>query len=149
MSEVRMVPLYQIFAGAFQAAQNCEATGDNETWRRRWRQVIKFAELELPSGSGFDVKAAFADDTSKPDKLMFYGAYHKTDEYGGYDGWTDFQVIVKPDFLHTFYVRVIGGNRDFKDYSADVWSESLRAEYDLNAWIMQAVEAWPAEEAAS
>jgi len=57
------------------------------------------------------------------------------DEYGGYDGWTEHTITVRPDLIHTIVLGISGRNRnDIKDYLYDVYHHILtldvRHEYD-------------------
>ena len=82
-----------------------------------------------PSGSGFDAGTTLNEEKSTQNRLVFDTAFHHMDDHGGYDGWTEHQVIVTPDLIVGFDVRVTGKNkRDIKDYIGDVFRAWLDEE---------------------
>lgn len=96
----------------------------------------KIRELEfdhLPHGSGFDSGCKLVQGLSTPEKLVFSVPFHNMDEMGGYDGWSDLKVIVKPSLL--FGIRLTVTGRDYhgtlKDYVCEVMDCALKEEVDL------------------
>lgn len=97
------------------AIRNCEKSANYE-WRDRHAAALVAIVREGPSGSGWDSGTQFDSDRSEPNKLVFFGSYHHMDEMGGYDGWTDHAITVRPDFVHGLDIRISGPNRnDIKD----------------------------------
>ena len=93
-----MKTVVQEISSAFDAYNNC-VKSENTEWEYNHEQKIKSLIKEyLPRGSGIDCDVKLDFDMSSKDRLIFYSSFHCMDEYGGYDGWIDFRVIVKPSF---------------------------------------------------
>jgi len=119
-------PLYRRIAAAIGARNNCIAT-DNDVWLGNWQHALDSMADELPSGSGFDSGTKIDLDESRPNRIVLYTSYHHMDEGGGYDGWTDHRIVITPDFVSDFDIRVGGRNRnDIKEYIADTFDMVLR-----------------------
>lgn len=103
--------LYQSIASKLQARLNCDKEGDHEWFVRHLENIESLVREHMPRGSGFDSGTTFDADASKPTRLVFNTSFHHMDEYGGYDGWTEHQVIVSADLLG-LNVRVTGQDRD-------------------------------------
>lgn len=120
--------LIQAINTAACARENCKRSANVE-WLERWTD--RLAEIErnnLPSGSGFDSGTRIENVTSA--RVTFSTAFHHMNESGFYDGWTEHNVIVTPMF-DGIDIRVTGRDRnDIKDYIAQVFHETLTAEYE-------------------
>jgi hypothetical protein len=76
---------------------------------------------KFPSGSGFNAGTIFNETNSKKNKLMFTTFFHHMDEHGGYNGWTDHDIIVTPDW-NGYNIRVTGKNRNnIKEYISETF----------------------------
>jgi len=120
-----MGKVYQEFAkclGAWKAC--CEMVPRNHEWEPRWDKRIKDLVDGMPHGSGIDGEWVFDRENSGNDELNFYCSYHHMDEYGGYDGWTDFKARVWPDLQFGFRLRIVGPfpkkYSDTRDYLHEV-----------------------------
>ena len=56
-------------------------------------------------------------------------------EHGGYDGWRDFRVTIRPDLMHGFTVTVSGARGEMAKYIGDTYAEALRAVVDIDSAI--------------
>jgi len=123
------VKVYEQLAQSLQARINCERSGNTE-WHVRHSEAIESACKEyLPSGSGFDCGTRFDFDKSTPNRLVLNTDFHHMDEHGGYDGWTEHQVIVTPSLVFRFDVRVTGRDRnDIKEYIASEFECALNSD---------------------
>jgi hypothetical protein len=75
------------------------------------------------------IARAFGDQFSTPEKLVFNTAFHHMDEAGGYDGWTEHQVIVTPSLEMGYSIRVTGRDKEeIKEYIAEMFSAALDEE---------------------
>ena len=121
--------VYEQLAQSLQARINCEKHGNTE-WHVRHTETIESTCKEyLPSGSGFDCGTRFDFDKSTPNRLVLNTDFHHMDEHGGYDGWTEHQVIVTPSLVFRFDVRVTGVNkRDVKEYIASEFECALNSD---------------------
>jgi hypothetical protein len=121
------VKIYQKLAQSQAAMERCEATGNNE-WAERWRSEIDAIVSDgAPSGAGFDNGTTFDGYTGG--RLVFSTSFHHMNDNGYYDGWTDHQVIVSPDFELDYTIRVSGRNRNaIKAYIAETFSYWLDSE---------------------
>lgn len=118
-------PLYQSIARALLAMKSAEETGNEEWARMHWRRAAQLSHEHLPSGAGFD-NGSKLDRSSTADKLVFLTAFHHMDESGGYDGWTEHQVVVKSSLAWGFELRVTGRDRnEIKSYIAECFGEDL------------------------
>lgn len=121
--------LYKSLALKASAITNCERS-NNVEWlgihRERMERLVK---EHMPSGSGID-NGTTLDDVRTTDKLLvFRTSFHHMDEHGGYDGWTDHAIMVRPDMISGIDISVSGRNRnDIKTYLADVFRDALMQE---------------------
>lgn len=121
-------------ASLLQARRNCIASGNSE-WQARHEAALNYiADNLLPSGSGIDNGTAIDWTTSTDSKIVLHMPFHHMDEHGYYDGWTDYTVIVRPDW-DGVRIAVQGKDRsDTKNYLAelldDVLGQIIRSVYD-------------------
>jgi len=120
--------LYKQIASTIVARENCRKSGNDE-WFARHTECLEACEKQLPSGSGFDAGTSIDLEKSTSDKFVLKTAFHHMDEYGGYDGWTEHTVTVKPNLLHDFELVIGGRNRnDIKDYIHETFDHVLTEE---------------------
>lgn len=93
------------------AIENCERS-ENHEWRGRHADDLIDIVKSGPSGSGWDCGTSFDRDRSTPNKLVFFGSFHHMDEMGGYDGWTDHTITVRPDFVSKLDIKISGRDRN-------------------------------------
>lgn len=90
-------------------------------------KLVKLA----PSGSGFDSGTQFLSDESSDNKLVFETSFHHMDEHGGYCGWSDHRVIVKPSLLFEIELRITGKNKNgIKDHIYQVFHDYLTSDFE-------------------
>lgn len=136
----RTMPLYQIMAHCLDAMANRNPiTVAADVWHERWKTVLRQCVNLLPQGSGFDVHPKLVESITKPDYLVFIGAYHPMDEHGGYMAWRDYRVIVKPSFLHGLTLAVAQANGDLREFIAESFHAHLTTPYDLNKLLLGVV----------
>lgn len=124
-------PLYKAIASALEAKQNCLISGNHE-WSRRWMDVLKRLDRELPSGAGFDNGSVIVKAESVFDRIVIATSFHHMNEHGCYDGWTEHRVVVEPDMVHDFTIKVSGRDRNgIKDFIADAFREALAGEVEV------------------
>lgn len=124
-----MGKLYQHIASRLAAIENCRKHGNSEWIDRHTEWIEDILKEKLPSGSGFDSGTLLNWERSTPNKLIFLTSFHHMDEHGGYDGWTEHEVIVTPDLASGFNLRVTGRDRNgIKDYIGDIFADTLSAE---------------------
>jgi len=123
--------VYQAFANAIVARQNCERSGNAE-WKLKHTEAINALIRDcMPRGSGVDNGCTLDLDRSTGERLGFATAYHHTDESGCYDGWTEHSIIVRASLCYGFTVSVTGRNRNgIKDYLAELFQECLDADVE-------------------
>lgn len=114
-------PVYQLIASLIVAYKNCEAS-HNLIWLNRHSQKIRhiFDSLE---GAGF--KFYYELDKSKENKIIFYGNYHKMNDTGYYDGYDNFKVIMTPDFINGFSLRIISTDSKIKSEDREYYYDYL------------------------
>jgi hypothetical protein len=110
-------------ASALEALGNCERSGNTE-WATKHEATIDRIMGEAPSGSGIDNGTVLDDDTTSASggkRIVFNVAFHRMNEHGGYDGWRNYRVTIRPTF-DGIDVAVTGrGDETTKDYLADVY----------------------------
>jgi hypothetical protein len=108
------------------ARQNCIKSGNTE-WFERHTDTLRQIEREhLPSGSGIDHGTRINLTKSSEDRIILMTAFHHMDEGGGYDGWTEHEVIITPSLAFGFHVRITGRNRnDIKSYLSETFQHAL------------------------
>ena len=94
-------------------------------------RLYKLEQL-LPRGSGIDSGCNIDVPKSSSAKVIIYFSYHHMDKWGGYDGWTDYKLIVTPKLWNDFDLRIVGKDRNFvKDYLYEVFNYALKEEVEL------------------
>jgi hypothetical protein len=124
--------MYQKLATCFVARENCAKTGNDEWFEKHTNSIETILDY-LPHGSGFDTDIKLDYDASSIDRLVLYGSFHSMDEMGGYDGWIDFSVIIKPSLSFGFEARIngrFGKKQDLKTYIVEFLSECLSKEIE-------------------
>lgn len=134
-----VAPLFQALATICQARKTCgdrrnenPSDHNSEQWFAEWADRAEALVKEhMPSGSDFDAGTALDLDESGPLRLVFITSFHHMDSFGGYDGWTEHQVIVTPSLVHGFELRVTGRNRNgIKGHITEVFGSALMKEVD-------------------
>lgn len=107
-------------------------------------ELERLVKEHLPSGSGVDSGTQLDPDLCKWDKRSPYPAvivlstafHHMHPESGMYDGWTEHQVQLRPDWVG-FHLFVTGRDRrGIKDYLGDLYHTALMAEIDADTGII-------------
>ena len=135
---MKPIPLVQVFASRFSAYLWAvhDDRNDLETVDKRVKEISEFVEEFMPSGSGFDNGTKF-DYHGPSDRLTFHTSFHHMDEHGGYDGWTEHTVTVRPTF-GGFALSISGRNRnDIKTYIADIFDNALNTPMVFNRDISE------------
>jgi len=115
---------YQDVAQTFNAYNNCIKSGNKEWEDRHANNLEDLVKKYLPRGSGFDNGTKFNWDESKDNKLVFDTAFHHMDENGYYDGWTEHKIIITPDLMNDFNIKITGKNRNnIKEYINSCFSD--------------------------
>ena len=114
----------QEIASTVGAYKRCLATGneysDNHSATLGWIE-----SQFLPSGAGIDNGTKIDRNETTESKVVLTFSFHHMDEYGGYDGWTDYKAIITPAFQGVD-VRIVGSNRnEIKDYLHDILDHAL------------------------
>ena len=108
---------YSRIANLYVGYINCVAASNKEYENIHLNKIEELVEKYLPHGSGFDAGTHFIVEESNRDKLVFKTAFHHMNENGYYDGWTEHKIIVTPDLLFGFNIKITGKNRnDIKEY---------------------------------
>lgn len=115
--------LYQKIASSIIAMKNCEKLS-NQEWLEKHKDTLYDIEKNiLPHGSGIDAGCKINLEKSTDSKIVIDVPYHCMDENGYYNGWRDYQIIVKANLAFGFTVDVKG--RDYngvKEYLADLFN---------------------------
>jgi hypothetical protein len=119
-------PAYQALAALVQAVENCQRAGNAEWEEKHSRNAQQIVADYFPSGSGWDIGTELVLEESNAEKLVFRGAYHHMDEGGGYDGWTEHDVVVKPSLASGYRLSISGRDRNsIKEYLHEIFSAAL------------------------
>jgi len=148
-------PLYQHMASAIDAMQRCKTDAEairshapgaqhesflelREEWAMRWNDRLHAMLEALPHGSGLDTDWHYVGDKCNADRITLSISYHNMDEMGGYCGWSDLIITVKPSLIHGINLRIVGGDNELKDYLYEILSTALRETYQQEAFISNA-----------
>lgn len=120
------VRLYQQLAQLIDARLRCIDKGNTEWTERHTEKIETLAKEYLPSGSGVDHGTQVNFELSNGERLVLSTAFHHMDEHGGYDGWTEHIVTVRPSLAFGYRLSFSGVNRnDIKEYLSDLFSQQL------------------------
>ena len=121
-----MKPIITEIASLILAIKNCEKSG-NEEWADKHETRLRVIEREfLPSGSGVDSGSKINIEASTGNRVVIETSFHHMDDGGSYDGWTEHRVIVTPDLVCGFDMRITGANRnEIKEYLGDLFRTAL------------------------
>ena len=124
-----MNKVYQVLASRVDAWARC-VKENNSLWEEKHMAVIQGIMRDImPGGSGWDCGTKMDEDKSTGEKLVLYGSFHHMDEGGGYDGWTEHTIIVRPSLILGFILTISGRNRnDIKEYLYEMFGQVLNEE---------------------
>jgi hypothetical protein len=124
--------IYQSLALKIRAMDNCQKS-KNETWLKHHHNfILELMEKTAPSGSGIDCGTEIDICACNANKLVFIVKFHHMNENGFYDGWTQHNIIVTPDLVRNFNLRVTGRDRNqIKEYLHEVYSTWLNEETEI------------------
>lgn len=118
--------LYQILASIIDARSTCAKRSNDEWFRKHTEMLTALVSDHMPRGSGIDIGTSLDLDRSTGDKLVFATSFHHMDEYGGYDGWTNHTIVIRPSLAHGYSLRIDGRDRaGIKEHLADTFSQAL------------------------
>lgn len=119
--------LAQHIAGKVAAYHNCAEHPDKYPgWMARYKAAALAATDYLPSGSGIDSGPTLDIQASSAERLVIDLSYHHMDAHGGYDGWTDHRITVRPSLIHTVKLTISGQDRNgTKDYLYEIYQYAL------------------------
>ena len=119
--------IYRELALLVGARANCERTGNNVWHAIHTERAEDIVKEFLPSGSGWDCGTKLDFDASTSEKLVFRGSWHHMDDFGGYAGWTEHTVKVRPSLQFGFVIAISGCDRNgIKDYLSELFGCALR-----------------------
>lgn len=123
--------LYKHMAGKLQAIANCRKSNNLEWLDRHTDSLFALVNKYMPSGSGIDSGMTIDMESSHANRLVFSFSFHHMDEMGGYDGWTEHQLIVTPSLFSGFDMRITGRNRnDIKEYLYQLFDDVLNEQVE-------------------
>ena len=125
-----MRTLAQRIASTLAALHNCERSGNVE-WAQKHSATLDALGALLPSGAGIDSGTKIDRDNPLPRQLRLRVPYHHMTSEGYYDGWTDYVVLVTPDW-DGVSVEVKGRDRNgTKEYLSELYADVLSLEVTL------------------
>jgi hypothetical protein len=142
---IYLKPLYQHMATAIDAMKRCKAdvaaikAGNGphasflplrEEWSTRWQDRLDAMLQALPHGSGLDTAWRYDLDKCSAECVVLTISYHNMDEQGGYCGWSDLVITIRPSLIHGTVLRITGGDSLLKDYLYDILTSALCEEHD-------------------
>lgn len=103
----------------------------SEKWMGECSTRIYKLNKELPHGSGIDAGCEIDESRSTKNKIVISFGFHHMDENGMYDGWTNHDLIIRPDF-DGFKIKITGRDRNcVKDYLYELFFRELQKEIEL------------------
>lgn len=124
--------LYKEMAARAGALGRCRASNNKEWEYKHGKVMDKLLDL-LPHGSGLDGEWGWDDDKSHDECVVLRMSFHTMDQWGGYDRWVDFRVVVVASLVFGFNLRIVGNfgkYQDVKEYLYDILREALMQEID-------------------
>lgn len=108
-------------ANTLQAWKSCVAS-DKKVMAMSHDTAIDLMLEALPHGSGIDNGVKLDREASSNNLLVFHLSFHHMDEQGGYDGWTEHRLSVRPSFIHGYEMYISGKDRNYtKEYLQQVF----------------------------
>ena len=103
-----------------------------DSFRNECDRRLELCREFLPNGSGIDCGCKIDLDKSEENKLVIHFSFHHMDEWGGYDGWTEHDLYVRPDLMIELKLNILGTNRNgIKDYLYDMFYQVLRTKVEI------------------
>jgi len=132
-------PIYVELASRLAAIENCDRRLDADSddyntaiWLDKHADVVIALIALGPSGSGVDSGFVVDYDKTRRDRIVLTTAFHHMDEHGGYDGWTDHQIVITPSLEFGTHMRVTGRDRNsIKDYLGELFDHWLNLKVDV------------------
>ena len=119
--------IYSELALLIGARANCERTGNTAWHATHTERAEDIVKEFLPSGSGWNCGTNLDFDASTSEKLVFRGSWRHMDDFGGYAGWTEHTVTVRPSLQFGFVITISGCDRNgIKDYLSELFGCALR-----------------------
>jgi hypothetical protein len=104
---------------------------ESDEWMGECLSRIYRLNKELPNGSGIDAGCEIDEKKSTKNKIVISFGFHHMDENGMYDGWTNHDLIIRPDF-DGFKIKITGPNRNFvKGYLYELFEYELQKQIEL------------------
>lgn len=123
--------LYREMVARSVAMENCAKSGNDEWYEKHETTLNQLIDL-LPHGSGIDSDWKYEIGRKE---IKLFNSYLFMDEFGGYDGWTEFTVSVRADLLFGIVLNIngkFGKYQDVKDYLYEIMEYSLNSEIEFN-----------------
>ena len=118
--------IYQKIAQTLSALKNCEKLNNSQWFDRHTDTLSAICKEYLPRGSGFDSGTTIDIEGSKPNRIILVSSYHHMNDAGYYDGWTSHKIIITPDLVSGFDLRVTGRDRnEIKEYIEETFRFAL------------------------
>lgn len=120
--------LYQQIANLL----GCRADALTDEYRQLCNRRLNWiAKNVLPSGSGIDNGTKIDLDKSSPEKIVLEFGYHRMNDAGYYDGWTEHSAVIKPSLAFGLDLKITGRNRNqIKGYLHETYHYELTREFD-------------------
>lgn len=127
--------LYKQIMTTLRAYRACRDGFGHKDWTAKHLDRLRELMTLLPSGSGFDTGTQIEQDDNNDDRIVLKTSYHHMNEHGFYRGWSEHTIIVKPDLVHDFELRIVthttkglGVDQSWRDYAAEVFTSALTRE---------------------
>lgn len=118
----------QKLAGTIGAYKNCLVNKSQEWQDKHMTEIMRIQDNNLPHGSGIDNGCQINVEKSTSDKVVIRTSFHHMDENGGYDGWTNHTLTIKPGF-QGISMNISGSDRNgIKDYLFEIFESALTEE---------------------
>ncbi len=134
-----IMKVYEKLAMYANALRNSLEKNNQEWADKHEKNIKKYLDEYLPSGSGIDNGMFFSPLQSDDNKMVICSSFHVLDENGYYDGWIVFTVEIYPAFVGGIDLKINFSDRvnlncvredasDIKEYLYEVFYDALRQE---------------------
>lgn len=114
------MPWFSYIANQLARAENL-AKSQPEKAKLVRSSLETYVQRNAPSGSGVDCGTRLSEKATT-NRIVLSLSYHHMNEEGMYDGWTEHEITVTPDFISAVDLHITGRDKNqIKDFLHDTY----------------------------